>query len=448
MEEYGKIPPQAIELEQAVLGALLIESKSIIRIATWIKPVMFYEDKHQVIFKAIFDLYNNRKNIDLLTVAEKLRQKEELERCGGHFYITQLTTRVASSSHLEEHCQIIYEKFVKREAIRISTNLLNESFNSSDVFDNIHSFTTELLSHTVLEGKCNHISDVTPIAFKQFEQKYLQEIDSSGILTGLQEVDSVLHGFKNSDLIIVAGRPSMGKTALVINFLAHISIRNNIPSLFFSLEMSNLQIVFRLIVCLSGIDSQAVDNPIKYNLTKSEYNKIYGATQEISESPIYIDDKGGINLNYIKTKILQEINEHGIKIVFIDYLQLMTSLKDRGNRNLEIQDITIGLKALAKDVNLPIVLLSQMNRAIENRSKPRPQLSDLRDSGAIEQDADIVIFVHRPERLGITEYSDNTSTNGIAELLIQKHRNGACRDVKVKFTENIMKFNNNEEMPF
>ena len=448
--ELGKIPPQALDLEEAVLGAIMVEKDAIIAVSEVLKPECFYKESHQTIFKAIQDLSSRLEPIDLLTVSEELRKKEKLDEIGGAPFLAQLTTKVGSAAHLEYHSKIIAQKYIQRELIRVATDIQNKSFDEDVDVDELLDY-SEMELFKVAEG--NIKSDTQPIsnivmkAIKQIEEAGKREDGLSGVPSGFTDLDRLTSGWQRSDLIIVAARPSMGKTAFVLSMARNMAVDHKVPVAFFSLEMSNIQLVNRLIVSESGLSSEKIRNG---KITQDEWTQLTVKIKNLSEAKIFIDDTPALSIFEFRAKCRRLKAQHNIGVVVIDYLQLMTGpAETKGNREQEVSTISRSLKAIAKELNVPILALSQLNRSVETRGgNKRPQLSDLRESGAIEQDADVVTFIHRPEYYGLLEDEDGNSTQGVAEIIVAKHRNGAVEDVKLRFQKEMARFSDLDDTDY
>ncbi len=446
--DIGKIPPQAIDLEEAVLGAIMLEKDAVISVLDILQPLSFYKEAHQKIYRAIVDLSSNQKPIDILTVTEELRSRKELEEVGGPFYITQLTSRVASAAHIEYHARIVAQKFIQRELIRVSTDIQNRAYDDSiDVDDLLDMSEQELFE--IAEGNIKRetarINVLMQMAIEQIEEASKREDSLSGVPSGYTKLDRITSGWQKSDLIIVASRPSMGKTAFALSMARNISVEHNKPVAVFSLEMSSLQLVNRLIVSETELPSNRIRNG---NLDEKEWKQLDAKIKSLVEAPLFIDDTPAISIFELRAKCRRLKLQYHVELIIVDYLQLMSGpVEARGNREQEVSNISRSLKAIAKELNVPIIALSQLNRSVEMRSgSKRPQLSDLRESGAIEQDADMVIFIHRPEKYGITEDEDGNSTVGLAEIIVAKHRNGPVGDIQLRFRDETAKFVDLDDM--
>jgi len=412
--EKGKIPPQAVDLEEVVLGAMMIDKKGVDEIIDILKPDVFYREAHQYIFESIFQLFENSEPIDLLTVSNQLKKDQKLEKAGGDFYLIQLTQKVASSAHIEFHARIILQKYIQRSLIKISNQIIEESYDeSADVFD--------LLD--MAESK-------------------LYEVTQGNIKRSSETAQSLV--WQPSDLIIIAARPGMGKTALTLSMARNIAVGQNIPVAFFSLEMASVQLITRLISSETGLSSEKLRTG---KLEEHEWEQLNVKVKDLEKAPLFIDDTPSLSIFDLRAKARRLSSQHGIKLIMIDYLQLMTAggSGKNGNREQEISTISRNLKALAKELNVPVIALSQLSRAVETRGgSKRPLLSDLRESGAIEQDADIVSFIYRPEYYKIDEWDDEerSPTQGQGEFIVAKHRNGGLESIRLKFIGHLGKFDN------
>ncbi len=440
--EYGKLPPQAVDLEEAVLGAIMLEKDAVLSVLDILKPASFYKDVHQKIYKAIIDLSMAEKAIDILTVTEELKRQNVLEEVGGPLYITQLTSKVASAAHLEFHARIIQQKFIQRELIRVSSDIQRKAFDETmDVDDLLDQAEADLFE--IAEGNIKketaRINVLVKEAINQIEEAAKREDHLSGVPSGFTKLDRLTSGWQRSDLIIVAARPSMGKTAFALTMARNIAVEHNRPIAFFSLEMSSIQLVNRLIVSETELPSDRIRNG---RLEEYEWKQLDYKIKNLVEAPVFIDDTPAISIFELRAKCRRLKIQHQIEAVFVDYLQLMSGTGDnRGSREQEVSTISRSLKSIAKELDIPVIALSQLNRSVELRSgNKRPQLSDLRESGAIEQDADLVIFIHRPEKYDIYEDEQGNSLVGIAEITLAKHRNGPIGDIQLKFKDESAKF--------
>ncbi|MES2241059.1 MAG: replicative DNA helicase [Bacteroidota bacterium] len=445
--EKGKLQPQAIELEEAVLGAMMIDKKGVDDVIDILQPDAFYKDSHKHIFEAIVQLFTETQPIDLLTVSAQLRKNGKLDLAGGDYYLIQLTQKISSSAHIEFHSRIILQKFIQRSLIRISSEIIEEAYDeTTDVFNLLDSAESKL--YEVTQGNIKRSSETAQSLVLQ-AKKRIEEISKqeglSGVETGFTNLDKLTSGWQPSDLIIIAARPAMGKTAFVLSMARNIAIDFKHPVALFSLEMASVQLITRLISSETGLSSEKLRTG---KLEPHEWTMLSTKVKDLEKAPLFIDDTPSLSIFDLRAKARRLVSQHGIKIIIIDYLQLMTAGgngKGGGNREQEISTISRNLKALAKELNVPVIALSQLSRAVETRgSSKRPLLSDLRESGAIEQDADIVSFLYRPEYYKIDEWDDDEAapTTGQAEIMIAKHRNGGIENVRLKFIGHLGKFDN------
>jgi len=454
-DDFGRLQPQDIEIEKTVLGALMVEQDAYAEVAEILRPSSFYDHRHQLIFEAVRDLQIEQRPVDILTVMDALRSRGTLEEVGGPYYISQLSSMVSSAAHLEYHARIIAQKALARELISYSSDIQKRAFDATQDVD-------VLMQEA--EGKLFELSqrnmkkDYTPInpvideAMEMLKRAAAQTGGLSGITSGYRELDKITAGWQNSDLIILAARPSMGKTAMALSMAKNIAIDNRIPMAFFSLEMSNVQLVNRLISNVCEIPGDKLKTG---QLEQYEWGQLDVKSKEMYDAPLYIDDTPSLSVFELRTKARRLVREHDVKIIMIDYLQLMNASGMAFNsRQEEVSKISRSLKGLAKELNIPIIALSQLNRSVEQRDQKnspegkRPQLSDLRESGAIEQDADMVLFIHRPEYYHIYEDAQGRDLHGLAEIIIAKHRNGAVGDVYLSFINKFARFQNvDDEAP-
>jgi len=444
--EKGKIPPQALDLEEVVLGAMMIDKKGVDEVIDILSPEAFYKDAHKYIFEAIFKLFENSEPIDLLTVSTQLKKDSRLDVAGGDFYLISLTQKVSSSAHIEFHARIILQKYIQRSLIKISNEIIEDSYDETkDVFDLLDNAESRL--YEVTQGNIKKSSETAQDLVHQAKKK-IEEISNkegmSGIPSGFDKLDKLTSGWQESDLIIIAARPGMGKTALTLSMARNIAVNQNIPVAFFSLEMASVQLITRLISSETGLSSEKLRTG---RLEKHEWEQLNVKVKALEKAPLFIDDSPSLSIFDLRAKARRLASQHGIKLIVVDYLQLMTAgggMKG-GNREQEISTISRNLKALAKELSIPVIALSQLSRAVETRGgSKRPLLSDLRESGAIEQDADIVSFIYRPEYYKIDEWDDEerTPTEGQAEFIVAKHRNGGLDSIRMKFIGHLGKFDN------
>ncbi len=447
--EQGKLPPQALDLEQVVLGAMMIDKKGVDEVIDILSPHAFYKESHRYIFEAVFKLFENSEPIDLLTVSSQLRKDGKLDMVGGDFYLISLTQKVSSSAHIEFHARIILQKFIQRSLIKISNEIIEEAYDETkDVFDLLDNAEAKL--YEVTQGNVKKSTETAQSLVIQAKKK-IEEISNkdglSGIPSGFTKLDRLTSGWQPSDLIIVAARPGMGKTALTLTMARNIAVDQNIPVAFFSLEMSSVQLITRLISSETGLSSEKLRTG---KLEKHEWEQLNVKVKSLEKAPLFIDDTPSLSIFDLRAKARRLASQYGIKMIVIDYLQLMTAggSQKGGNREQEISMISRNLKALAKELNVPVIALSQLSRAVETRGgSKRPLLSDLRESGAIEQDADIVAFIYRPEYYKIEEWDDEdrSPTEGQGEFIVAKHRNGGLDNIRLKFIGHLGKFDNLED---
>ncbi len=443
MTGIGKKPPQAIELEEAVLGACMLELSAVNASIDILDPRAFYKDAHGEIFKAIKDLFGDSEPIDILTVTEKLRKDGTLQFCGGPAYVAGLTDRVASSANVESHARIVAQKFIQRELIRISGETIEAAFeDTTDVFDLLDRSEQQLFD--VAEGNIRQsyqeMGHVIREVIAGIDQARLNKDGVSGVPTGFNALDKITGGWQRSDMVVLAARPGMGKTAFVLSMARNMAVDHDVPVAIFSLEMSSAQLVQRLVAAESELSAEKFR---KGDLEEYEYQQLQSRITKLAKAKLFIDDTPALSVFELRAKCRRLKQKHGVSMVIIDYLQLMSAGGDggKGNREQEISTISRSIKSIAKELDVPVIALSQLSRSVETRGgDKRPILSDLRESGAIEQDADIVCFIYRPEYYGITEDADGLDTENMGELIVAKHRNGSLDTVKLKFTKHLAKF--------
>jgi replicative DNA helicase len=446
--EFGKLPPQAPELEEAVLGAIMIEKDAYSIISEILKPECFYKVSHQKIFEAIMNLAMHQEPVDMHTVTEQLRKSGTIDEVGGPYYITLLTAKVSSAAHLEYHSRIIVQKYLARELIRISSEIQTKAFDDKSDVDDLMQEAEGMLFEVSQRSQKKDVTQISPVIDEAIHRMQLAATKqgASGVSSGFHSLDKITSGWQRSDLIIIAARPAMGKTAFVLSMAKNMGVDYNSPVAIFSLEMSNVQLVNRLIMNVCELEGEKIKNG---QLSKDEWEKFDRDIKELIDAPIYIDDTPSLSIFELRSKARRLVKEHKIQCLIIDYLQLMNaSGMSFGSREQEVSIISRSLKGLAKELDIPIIALSQLNRGVEGRSGiegKRPQLSDLRESGAIEQDADMVCFIHRPEYYKINEDSQGNSLIGIAEIIVAKHRNGATGDIQLKFKNTYAKFQNKDD---
>src|SRR5687767_9237277 len=446
---YGKVPPQAKELEEAVLGAIVLEKGAFDIVIEILKAECFYVDSHQRVFKAMQSLANKSQPIDILTVVEELRFKEELDLVGGPYYVTKLTNSVVSSANIEAHSRIILQKFIQRELIRISGEIIGDAYeDSTDVFDLLDQAESKIYEVTSNHLKNNYesIDSVLVKTIQRIEDLRHKNEDVTGVPSGFPSLDRVTYGWQSTDLIILAARPSVGKTAFALNLARNAALHPTKPTpvAFFSLEMSAGQLVQRILSAESEIWLEKIS---RGKMEEHEMKQLYArGIQRLAQAPIFVDDTPALNIFELRAKCRRLKNKHNIGLIIIDYLQLMSGTGENrnSNREQEISNISRNLKALAKELSVPIIALSQLSRAVETRSAGKdgnkmPQLSDLRESGAIEQDADMVMFLYRPEYYDITTNEMGESNRGETLVRIAKHRNGMLDTIKLRALLHIQK---------
>ncbi len=445
-DEYGRLQPQATELEQAVLGALMIEKDAYSLVGEILKPESFYEHRHQLIYEAIRRLNLEQKPVDILTVTEQLKRAGTLDEVGGPFYVTRLSGMVASSAHIEYHARIIAQKHLARQLITFTSQVQTKAFDATQDVDELMQEAEGNLFKLSQENTKKDYTQIDPVineAIVALQQASKNADGMSGIPCGFDKIDEMTRGWQRSDLVILAARPAMGKTAFALSMAKNIAVDQQIPVAFFSLEMSNVQLVNRLIVNVCEIEGNKMKSgqlePHEWAALDSKINRLIGA-------PLYVDDTPNLSVFELRTKARRLVREHGVQVIMIDYLQLMNaSGMHFGSRQEEVSTISRSLKGLAKELNIPILALSQLNRGVESREGnegKRPQLSDLRESGAIEQDADMVLFIHRPEYYRIYEDENHNDLRGKAEIIIAKHRNGEVGIKRLVFKGQYARFQN------
>lgn len=450
---YGHLPPQAPEIEQVVLGALLIDAEAFGVVSELLHPETFYDPRHKHIFTAIQQLNMSERPADILTVTEELRRMGQLEKAGGAAYVIELSAKVASSANVEYHSRILAQKFMARQLISYASNIETKAFDETVDTDQLMQEAEGSLFELSQRNMKQDYTQIDPVVTKAYEILQKAAANSGGLTgvpSGLDDLDAVTSGWQRSDLVIIAGRPAMGKTSYALSVAKNIAVDYRIPIAFFSLEMSNVQLVNRLISNVCEIPGNKILNG---QLTPDEWSRLDQNIRKLDGAPLYIDDTPGLSVFELRTKARRLVKEKGVQIIMIDYLQLMNANGMRfSSRQEEVSTISRSLKGLAKELDIPILALSQLNRSVESRGdgdqkgidSKRPQLSDLRESGAIEQDADMVQFVHRPEYYHI--YEDNgQDLRGMAQIIIAKHRKGATKDVIVSFRGEFTRFANKNE---
>ncbi len=439
--EMGKRPPQAIDIEEAVLGALMLEPSAITDVLDIISPDCFYKEINRKIFTAISSLASKHAPVDLFTISEELKSSGDLEIVGGVSYLSQLSMKIGAAAHLDYHAKILVQKYIQRELISISYSVQKDAFDDATSVDDLLDTTQQklfTLADRNMRKEAQVIQYVINDAIDELQRNQLRQDGLSGIPSGYTAIDRVTLGWQPSDLIIIAARPSMGKTAFVLTMARNMAVEHKVPVAFFSLEMSSVQLVKRLMISETGLDSDKIKGGKK--LQDFEWEQLNMRLRQLVKAPLYIDDTPSLSINELRSKARKLVSIHGVKMIVIDYLQLMTGPPElRGMREQEVSAISRSLKAIAKELNVPVIALSQLSRAVETRGgSKRPQLSDLRESGAIEQDADLVLFIHRPDYYGNAD--ENPAMKGVTDIIIAKHRNGAVCDVQLKFRNSEVRF--------
>ena len=451
-DTFGRLQPQELDFERVVLGALLLEKDAYSQVSEILKPETFYDPRHRLIFEAIRRLNIEQKPLDLLTVSEQLRQTNHFEEAGGPVYLAQLTQGVVSAAHIEYHARIIAQKATARELIRYTSGIQEKAFDpTQDIDEQIQQAEGELFELSQLNMKKDYIQ-IDPVindAYDMLHKAAERSDGMSGISSGYRDLDKMTSGWQNSDLVILAARPAMGKTAFALSMAKNIAVDQGIPVAVFSLEMANVQLVNRVISNTCEIESEKIKSG---QLEPHEWAQLDSKIKDLYGKPMFVDDTPALSVFELRTKARRLVREHGVKLIMIDYLQLMNaSGMNFGSRQEEVSTISRSLKGLAKELNIPILALSQLNRGVENRpgaggaEDHRPQLSDLRESGAIEQDADMVIFIHRPEYYRIFKDENGNDLRGMAMIIIAKHRNGAVGDVLLRFKGKYTRFEDADE---
>lgn len=441
----GKIPPQALDLEEAVLGALMLEKDALSTVIDILKPEVFYAEAHKKIFEAIALLFQKSKPVDILTVTAELRNLGQLEMVGGAYYITNLTNRVASAANIEYHSRIISQKYIQRELIRISSEIIQNAYeDTTDIFDLLDHAEKNLfdIAQNNLRRDTQKMDEIVKQSLATLEALRGKSDGLTGVPSGFTDLDRITGGWQPSDLVIIAARPAMGKTAFVLTCARNAAVDFKRPVVVFSLEMSSVQLVNRLISGETEIEQEKIR---KGNLAEWEWQQLHSKIGTLTEAPLLIDDTPALNIFEFRAKCRRLKSQYDLQLIIIDYLQLMHGKGEGGggNREQEIGSISRALKSVAKELNVPVLALSQLSRAVESRpgqNGKRPMLSDLRESGSIEQDADMVLFLYRPEYYGITEDEQGRSQAGIGEVIIAKHRNGETGIVPLRFIGKYVKF--------
>ena len=438
--ESGRKPPQAPDIEEAVLGALLLEPEAINDVRDTLVPECFYRSENRKVFIAISALAARHAAIDIYTVAEELAKRDELEEVGGNVYLSRLSMKIGAAAHLEYHTTILVQKYIQRELISTSYQVIKDSFEDAIPVDDLLDSTQERLFSLAdrnMHKDYQSISEILSTVIDDLQKDQLKGDGLSGVPSGYTGIDRVTLGWQPSDLIIIAARPSMGKTAFVLTMARNIAVDHNVPVAFFSLEMSSKQLVKRLVISETGLPAEKIKGGKK--LEEYEWSQLNDRLNALSKAPLYIDETPSLSIYEFRSKARRLVSSQQVKLIIIDYLQLMTGPPElKGMREQEVSAISRSLKAIAKELDIPIIALSQLSRAVETRGgEKRPQLSDLRESGAIEQDADIVMFIHRPDYYGL---ASDSGPSGQTDIIIAKHRNGQVTDVPMRFRSSEVKF--------
>jgi replicative DNA helicase len=448
-----KIPPQSIEVEQAVLGAMLLDKEAIGKALEIIDQDSFYRDDHQKIFSVVVDLYDKNQPVDIITVSDELTKRKELDNIGGRIYLLELTEKIATTANIEYHCNIVLEKSTLRKLIDTSTRIVSQCYDAAldvdDLLDRAEQGIFNISEKRIKEGFIP-IGELLPHTFEAIEEYQKKGGMVTGLSTGFIEVDTLTGGLQNSDLVVVASRPSMGKTAFCLSIAEHVAIEEETPVGIFSLEMAKSQLAQRMLCSRARFSTYKMRTG---RISDHEYSNLAVAVGPLAEAKIFIDDTPNIGILQMRAKARRLKAQHDVGVIIVDYLQLMQGPKNTESRQQEISMISRSLKGLAKELNIPVIAVSQLSRKVEDRGGDRrPLLADLRESGAIEQDADVVIFVYRPEFYGIEKFKDGAPSEGVAEIILSKHRNGPTGDLRLTFIKDYARFENMEfihkEIPF
>ena len=448
--EAGKLPPQAQELEDSVLGAIMLEKDAYGTVADLLRPEVFYKDQNRIVYEAIRELAAKDQPIDLMTVVEKLQTQGTLEKAGGVVYISELTRRVSSTAHLRYHAEIIAKKATARDVIALAAQIEEMGFDETQDVDELMQTAEAGIFEISQRSQKRDVTQIDPVieeAFKRMEKAAKNTGSISGIPSGFNALDKITSGWQSPDLVIIAARPAMGKTAFVLSMAKHMAIDREIPTAVFSLVMSNVQLVNRLIMNVCELEGEKIKTG---KMSKEDAKRLNTKINIMKGKPLYLDDTPSLSIFELRSKARKLVREHNVKIIIIDYLQLMNAQGTSfGSREQEVSIISRGLKGLAKELDIPIIALSQLNRGVEARQGVEgktPQLADLRESGAIEQDADLVCFIHRPEYYHL--YNDDKTgkdLRGLAQIIVAKHRNGATDSIWLRFRGKYAKFQNEDE---
>ncbi len=439
-ESLGKLPPQALDLEEAVLGALMLEKNALNAVVEFLKPEHFYDDRHKEIYSAIIDLFKATEPVDMRTVVNQLRKNGKIELIGGAYYIAELTAKVSSAANIEYHARVIMEMAIKRTLIQVASQIHHDAYeDTTDIFELLDKTEQSVfeISDSNLRKNYDNMRNLMARAIQELQLLKDHKDGLTGVPSGFTALDRITSGWQRSDLVIIAARPGMGKTAFVVSALRNAAVDFKIPVAIFSLEMASVQLVNRMISAEAELEGEKIR---KGQLAEHEWAQLVHKTSRLSSAPIFIDDTPALSILELRAKCRRLKAEHNVQLVVIDYLQLMRG-EQGGNREQEIASISRALKGIAKELSVPVLALSQLSRGVETRGgDKRPQLSDLRESGSIEQDADIVMFLYRPEYYKITVDEEGMPTQGVGEVIVAKHRNGSTGTAKLKFVGKFTKF--------
>ncbi len=448
-----RVPPQAIEVEQAVLGAMLLNKEAIGRALEIIDKDCFYRDDHQKIFEVLVNLYDKNQPVDIITVSEELTRRKQLDQIGGRMYLLELSEKIATTANIEYHCNIVLEKSTLRKLINTSTQVVSQCYDATqdvdDLLDRAEQGIFSISEKRIKEGFIP-LGELLPHTFEAIEEYQKKGGMITGISTGFVEFDTLTGGLQRSDLVVVASRPSMGKTAFCLSIAEHVAIEERMPVGIFSLEMAKNQLAQRMLCSRARFSTYKMRTG---KISDAEYSSLAVAVGPLAEAPIFIDDTPNLGILQMRAKSRRLKAQHNVGLIIVDYLQLMQGPRNTESRQQEISMISRSLKGLAKELDIPVVAVSQLSRKVEDRGgEKRPLLADLRESGAIEQDADVVAFVYRPEFYGIEKFRDGTPSQGVAEIIISKHRNGPTGELRLTFIRDYARFENMEfihrEVPF
>ena len=443
MPTVDRMPPQNIDAEQAVLGAMLIKKEAIAEVSQLLRPEDFYRDAHKIIYEAMLALFNRNEPADIVTVTNYLDKENKLDKVGGITFVTALANIVPTAANVNFHANIVREKADLRHLINTATDIAGMAYEATDDVSDVIDKSEKMIMEVANRQNVSAFTPMQEIVMETFDKintLYESKGGLTGISCGFKDLDALTSGLQASDLILVAARPSMGKTAFTLNIAANVALKEKKTVAFFSLEMSKQQLVQRMLCSEGGIDSQKLKNA---DLSTEDWEKLVRTADKVSAAPLYIDDTAGITVNELRSKARRLKAEHGLDLIIIDYLQLMQGRSKGGsdNRQQEISDISRSLKAVARELNVPVIALSQLSRSVESRQIKRPMLSDLRESGSLEQDADIVMFLYREDY-----YDPETANKNITEVIVAKHRNGPVDTVKMFFKKEFTRFNDLTKM--